>query len=184
MSRACALAVMTFLCLGPLRAQQPSAEKSGALDQADQKFLDYAAEDNQAEIQLCLVAEKRATNPALKAFARLMVDDHAEIESRLSALGNELQARLPDGIGEDGQKTSSELKPLYGQDFERAFMEAQIKDHSNDVDKFSKEKASTQNQRIRQFASETIPILQQHLALARAVNAQIGNQTIGNAGKN
>ena len=55
----------------------------GALGEADQNFLSAAAEDSQAEIQLCLVAEKRATNPALKAFARLMVDDHVEIERRL-----------------------------------------------------------------------------------------------------
>jgi putative membrane protein len=112
-----------------------------------------------------------------------MVDDHAEIERRLAALGNELQARLPDGIGEEGQKTSSELKPLYGSDFERKFMEAQIKDHSSDHEKFSNEQRATQTDRIRQFASETIPILQQHLALARAVEAKLDDQTTGSAGK-
>jgi putative membrane protein len=145
--------------------------------------LSYAAEDNQAEIQLCLLAEKRATNPALKAFARLMVIDHVEIESRLATLGNELQADLSDGIGKEGQETRSKLTPLTGGDFEHAFMQAQIKDHSNDIEKFSNEAQTTKNGRINQFATETIPILKQHLALAHAVEAQLGSRTVGKSDK-
>jgi putative membrane protein len=164
-----------------VQAQQQTNNTSSGLDQTDQKFLNYAAEDNQAEIQLCLIAEKRAANPALRAFARLMVNDHAEIESRLAALGGELQVKMPDGIGEDGQQTLAKLNPLQGDEFERGFMQAQIKDHSEDIQKYSNEQNATRNQRIRQFATETIPILQQHLALARAVDAQVGNETSGKA---
>jgi len=68
---------------------------------------------------------------------------------------------------------------LTGDDFEHAFIRAQIKDHSDDIDKFSDEARATQNLRIQQFATETIPILQQHLALARAVEKQLGARTVG-----
>jgi putative membrane protein len=175
-SSVCVIGLMSLLV-----GSQASAQPSGAsLAAADQKFLNYAAEDNQAEIQLCLVAEKRALDPALKAFARLMVDDHAGIESRLAALGNELQVDLPDGIGKEGRETASKLQPLQGREFETEFIKAQIKDHSDDLEKFSQEQKSTQNDRIRQFATETVPLLQQHLALARAVETQLGNsQTVG-----
>lgn len=157
----------------------------------DQKFLDYAAEDNQAEIQLCLSAEKRAHDPALKAFARLMVNDHVAIESRLAALGDELRAGMPDGIGKEGEQTRAKLAPLQGEAFERQFMQAQIKDHSDDIEKFSQELEDTQNARIRQFATETVPILKQHLALARAVQGGLeakledkaGGSTTGQSGK-
>ena len=158
-------------------------QTSGVINGVDQKFLNYAAEDNQAEIQLCLLAAKRATNSALKAFARLMVDDHVEIESRLAALGNELHADLPDGIGKEGEMTVSKLAPLKGNEFEREFIQAQIKDHSDDIQKFSQEETATQTTRVRQFATETIAILQQHLGLAQAVAAQLGNQTIGRSGQ-
>lgn len=170
------LVLIGLLALGPARAQQQAGQEP--LGGKDRQFLNYAAEDNQAEIQLCLLAEKRATSPALKAFARLMVDDHVEVESRLAALGNELHADLSDGIGKDGQETQSKLAPLTGNGFESAFMQAQIKDHSEDIQKFSDEVRSTQNTRIKQFANETVPILQQHLALARAVEAQLGG-TVG-----
>ncbi|MDE2064743.1 MAG: DUF4142 domain-containing protein [Bradyrhizobium sp.] len=170
-----------LLAFGAAHAQGDASQQppSGR----DQQFLTYAAEDNQAEIQLCLIAEKRAVDPALNAFARLMVDDHVQVESRLAALGAELHAKLSDAIGKDGQETMSKLTPLSGREFEQTFIEAQIKDHSNDIDKYSKEARETQNQRIRQYASETIPLLKQHLALARAVKTQLGGQTVGKSGK-
>ena len=180
--RASLVAALALCCCVPaLQAEERSAKSAGALDQTDHKFLEYAAQDNQAEIQLCLIAEKRAANPALKGFARLMINDHVEVESRLAALGNELHANLPDDVGKEGEETLSKLKPLGGQEFEQKFMQAQIKDHSDDIQKYSTETNETQNQRVRQFATETISILQQHLALARIVDAQIEKQTTGNA---
>jgi putative membrane protein len=179
-SVAIAAGLAAAFVMGQSRSQGTD-QASASLPEADHKFLNYAAEDNQAEIQLCLIAEKRAGDPAIKAFARLMVDDHVEIESRLAALGNQLKSDLPDGIGKDGQQTEAKLQPLQGSQFEAEFMQAQIKDHSDDLQKFKQEAQSTQNDRIRQFATETIPILEQHPALARAVEGQL-HQTSGRAG--
>lgn len=147
------LALIGLVAFSPAHGQQQAGNES--LGDKDQQFMNYAAEDNQAEIQLCLLAEKRATNPALKAFARLMVDDDVAIESRLAALANELHADLPNGIGKEGQETRSKLAPLTGNGFENAFMKAQIKDHSGDIQKFSDEAQSTQNTRIEQFAKDS-----------------------------
>ena len=68
-------------------AAPTQTDKQQGLSAEDKRFLRYAAEDNQAEIGICLLAEKRAQSNAVKAFARLMVDDHVQIESRLAALG-------------------------------------------------------------------------------------------------
>ena len=177
------LAIVTVLTAAvTVQARSQGTEQaSGTLAGADQRFLSYAAEDNQAEIQLCMIAEKRAVDPALKAFARLMLDDHAEIESRLAALANQLKAELPDGIGSEGEQTRAKLQPLQGGAFEREFIQLQIKDHSEDLEKFSQQVRATRNDRIRQFATETIPLLQQHLALAHAVDAQL-HRTSAKAG--
>jgi putative membrane protein len=75
--------------------QQPLSEQ-------DKQLLSYAAEDNQAEIQLCLLAEEEANDLALKAFARLMVNDHVGVESRLAALANGERTELPNGNGDEG----------------------------------------------------------------------------------
>lgn len=185
-----ALGLVTMIGAGAAHAQSGNEAAGGqpsTPSAAEQKFLDYAAEDNQAEIQLCLIAEKRARDPALKAFARLMVNDHVAIESRLAALGDELRAGMPDGIGKEGEQTRAKLAPLQGEAFEHQFMQAQIKDHSDDIEKFSEQLKETQNARIRQFAAETVPILKQHLALARAVQGGLegkaGGSTAGQSSR-
>jgi putative membrane protein len=177
MIRHASLPVLVLLPLAlaaPAWAQgAPRTAQPGPLARQDQDFLDYAAQDNQGEIQLCLLAEKKAENPAVKAFARLMVDDHVQIESQLGAIVQAKSAEVPNGIGEDAQKTMSELQPLKGADFDRQFLTHQIQDHSQDLQRFGKEKEATQDAGLREFTSLTIPILQQHLDLARAVQTYV-----------
>lgn len=162
---------------GPLTGSQQ-------LSQQDRQWLDYAATDNQGEIQESLVAEKKAHSPALKAFVRLMVDDHMQIESRLATLVNGHSVSVPNGPGQKNAKTMSEMEQLSGPQFDQRFLQEQIQDHSDDLRKFSEEIKATQDPDVRSFAAETLPILQQHLALAKAVDAslpasderQIGNR--------
>ena len=170
--------LLTFAALAaatPALAQStpPAMAPPQPLSQSDQQFLTYAAEDNQAEIALCLLAEKRADSPAVKAFARLMVDDHVQIESELAAVADAQKAKLPEGVGEDGKKTHDKLDPLDGKEFDAAFMKAQIKDHGNDIKRFAQQVSSTNNKNLRRYASETGPILSQHLALAMAVQGSV-----------
>lgn len=143
------------------------------LSEQDRQFLSYAAEDNQAEIQLCLLAEKKANDLALKAFARLMVNDHVGVESRLAALANGERTELPNGNGDEGDKTLSKMQSTPIEHFDEEFLKAQIEDHANDVKKFSDIEKKTQNEGVRRFAAETLPILQQHAKLAKAVKSNL-----------
>lgn len=178
MIRTVAFAAILMSIAPPLLAQSAPAPGAGdkQLSSDDKAFLKYAAEDNQAEIDLCILAEKKARSPAIRAFARLMVDDHVQIESHLAAVSESEKAELPDGIGQDGQKTRSKLLPLSGSAFEKEFMQAQIEDHGNDVKKFAHENSSTQNTALREYSAETRPVLEQHLDLAKAVQASLKSE--------
>ena len=166
---AAAVAATAALPVLAQSSQSAARPEPQPMSQQDKEFVSYAAEDNQAEIALCLLAETKAESPAIKAFARLMVDDHTEIESRLAAVANAEKSGLPEGIGDEGKKTHDKLEPLNGREFEREFMQAQIEDHANDLKRFDHQASTTKNEAIRQFASETGPLLEQHLALAKAV---------------
>lgn len=150
------------------------AQSAGqALSPQDTKWLTYAAHDNQGEIRICLLAEKHSQNPAVKAFARLMVADHVEVESQLATVADATGAQLPDDAGQEAQQTLSKLQPLRGSEFDREFMSKQIEDHSNDIKKYRGELQSTQNQAVQRYAALVLPILEQHLALAQAVQKQL-----------
>jgi putative membrane protein len=158
------------------QAQSSGNAQQEPLSSNDKEFLNFAAEDNHAEIESCLLAENKAVDLAVKAFTRLMVDDHVQIASRLASIVNQENYQPPNGIGEEGQKTMSELKGQSGNTFDQQFMQHQITDHEHDLQRFAEIQSQTQNARVRQFASETYPILQQHLALAKAVEKSLGQQ--------
>jgi putative membrane protein len=140
-----------------------------AVSQRDRDFLDHAAKDNQGEIRLCLLAEKRAEAPAVKAFARLMVDDHVAIESQLASVLDRLGVSVSDDVTHEDRDTMQKLTPLHGRAFDERFLQAQIKDHQGDLRTFDQERQATDNEAVRAFTETTRPILAQHLALARAV---------------
>jgi putative membrane protein len=165
--------LMTTTLTASAVAQTNAAAGTQPLDKADQQFLDYAAQDNQAEIQICLLAEKKAQSPAVKAFARLMVDDHVQVESQMAAVVNAARVEVPNGVGEDGTKTLAQLTPLAGASFDRQFIADQIKDHGHDIQKYQHQSQTTQDGPIRQFAGMTLPLLEQHLQLAEAVQTAL-----------
>jgi putative membrane protein len=170
---ATATSVLLAMTIGTAVAQSRTNSTSTLLSEKDREFLNHAVEDSQREVQLCLLAEKNAQDPASKAFARLMFDDHVGIEGRLTALAIGLGVRLPNEIGPKGQQARAKLAPLFGPGFDRRFVDAKIQERTNDINRFSQQAAQSGNEEIRRFASETLPILKQHLALAHAVRAQL-----------
>jgi putative membrane protein len=141
---------------------------STQLQQADKQFLDHA-----------VMAEKHARSLAVKAFSRLMIDDHAAIESRLAMLADQLNINLPSGETDEDRQAMNRLENISGADFDREFMDAQIKDHRKDVEDFKHQQQAASAQRAKSFAEETLPLLQQHLALAEAVRNSLGQESTG-----
>ena len=59
---------------------------SNTLKRGDRRFITKAAESSMKEVALSQLAEKRATNPAIKNFAQQMVTDHSQLNSDLMQL--------------------------------------------------------------------------------------------------
>jgi putative membrane protein len=175
-------AAVPLLIATPALAQQGSS----AISQSDKEFLDFAAKVNQSEIQGGLAAEKKADAPAIRAFARLMVLDHMELESQLASIATENEVELPSGPSEDAKQGMANLQTMSGSKFDTAFMQDMVEGHQHAVEKFKAEKGKAQAQPVEAVVTATLPILEQHLALAQAVQSEIKKQaseTIGNANK-
>lgn len=81
--KVCFASALALALTGAAAAQAAPPQK---ISDADKKFLAYAAKVNQQEIQMSRLAEQKAQSPAVKAFARLMVSDHAGVEKGLSGM--------------------------------------------------------------------------------------------------
>ena len=172
------LAVVPLLIATPAIAQQGSS----TINQSGKEFLNFAAEVNQSEIQGGLAAEKKADAPAVRAFARLMVLDHMQLESQLAAvaMGNEVQ--LPNEPGEQAKRQMATLQDMTGSKFDAAFMQHMVQGHQQAVQRFKSEKDQAQSRPVEIVVGATLPIIEQHLALAQAVLSEISNQPSGTIG--
>jgi putative membrane protein len=163
------LAVPAFAQTAPQGGGQQQA-----LSSQERQFLDHVAKDNQGEINLALMAEKQAGAPAVKAFARLMVNDHVAVESQLAAVLNALEVKTGNGGTKEDKEATQKLRSQQGSAFDQQFMADQIKDHQGDIRDFNQELQSAQNPQVRSLVDVTLPMLRQHLALAQAVQHSLG----------
>src|SRR5690606_38864196 len=66
-------------------------------------------------------------------------------------------------------ESKSKLEALSGQEFDRAYIEAMVKDHEKAVAMFEKQSRTSKDAELKTFAEKTLPVLKQHLDHARTL---------------
>lgn len=136
----------------------------------DKKFLKDAAQGGMAEVELGKLAAQKATSPDVKQFGQKMVDDHTKANDQLKELASKESVSIPDGLDSKHQSRIDKLSKLSGPQFDKAYMKDQLRDHEQDVQEFKSEAQYGTDPNIKQFATQTLPVLQQHLELAKNVD--------------
>jgi putative membrane protein len=172
------LAAVPLLIATPAVAQQGSS----AINQSDKEFLDFAAQVNQSEILGGLAAEKKADAPTVRAFARLMVLDHMELESQLAGIAAENGVQLPSGPSQQAKQEMANLQNMSGSKFDTAYMQDMVQGHEHAVQRFKSEMGQARARPVEAVVAATLPILEQHLALAQAVQSGIQNHASATTG--
>ncbi len=134
---------------------------------ADTHFATKAAAGGMAEVQLGQLALKNASSGDVKAFAQKMVDDHTKANDKLKNVAAKDNITLPSSMDSKDQATYDRLSKLNGAAFDRAYMRDMVADHKKDVADFQREASNGANPDLKNFASETLPTLQEHLKLAQ-----------------
>jgi putative membrane protein len=147
-----------------------SKGSSANLDHSDRKFLETAAKDGLAEVELGQLAGQRAQAAEVKQFGQRMVQDHGKANDELKQLASSKGVQVPAETDKSHQKKMEKLQKLSGADFDKAYMDDMVKDHKKDVKEFQKQAKSAKDPDVKAFASKTAPTLQDHLQMAE--NAQ------------
>ena len=167
----------SFLLLAaPLVLAAPAFSQSVPPSQSDKQFLDFASQVNVGEIRGGVVAQQKAQAPAVKAFGRLMMLDHSELESQLAAIAAMDHVQLQDQPSTAAEQQMDKLKSMNGSQFDTAYMKHMVEGHETAVSKFKSEELSAQDPTVRAVVSSALPIIEQHLAIAKAVQASLTSQ--------
>jgi len=157
----------------PVMAPPPVMQP--ALSQAGMDCVLRMNAANQYEIQAAQVALQRSTNPDVRNFAQMMIDQHtaaiAQVGGALQSINmnpppvqltSDLQARL-NGLG------------AAGPNFDAAYLQDQIAAHQ-DALALAQSCAANGGAPIASVAGGMVPAIQDHLARAEALAANLGRR--------
>jgi putative membrane protein len=180
------LAVTATLCLLTFSAMAQSSSASGQVSAADKTFMNKAAQGGMAEVQLGQLATQKGQSDDVKKFGQHMVDDHSKANDQLKSIAGQKGVTLPTDLNAKDQALKTKLDGMSGAQFDHAYMQAMLKDHKEDIAEFKKEASSGKDSDVKNFASQTLPTLQQHLQMAEQVapktasNMKTGSTTASN----
>ena len=151
----------------------PAAPPAPALSDADTTFINQAALSGMAEVQAGQLAATKAGRPAVKQFAQQMVTDHTPVNQQLMQLAQSKGVTPPADLDPAHQAILARLQRERGATFDRDYMRGQISDHQAAVALFQRESQEGTDPDLKSFAGQTLPTLQQHLAMAQKLVAPV-----------
>ncbi|HEY7351635.1 MAG TPA: DUF4142 domain-containing protein [Terriglobales bacterium] len=152
---------------------ETSAGTAGALSSADQHFVKKAAEGGMAEVELGQLAVQKASSPDVKQFGQRMVDDHSKANDQLKQVASEKGLTIPDKLSAKDAATKARLEKLSGEAFDRAYMKDMVADHTKDVSEFHMASKTAKDPAVKNFASQTLPTLEDHLKEAKSIAPKV-----------
>jgi putative membrane protein len=144
---------------------------SAALSSTDRDFVQKSASGGMAEVQTAQLAQQRASSQQVKQFADRMITDHTQANTELQQIAEQENVTQPSQPTGKDTAAAKKLSGLNGAAFDKAYAQDELSDHQQDVALFRKEASSGQDPALKSFAQKTLPILQQHLQMAQALNS-------------
>ena len=109
----------------------------------DAQIASIVVTANQVDIDAGTIALDRASSPAVKQFAQLMVTDHAGVNKAAVELATKLKVTPQDNptsqsLKTGGDKHAAQLKTLSGAAFDRAYIDHEVAYHQQVLDAVDK----------------------------------------------
>ncbi len=164
MRRLLCTVLFAAVCTG-LALARPDTDKG----LSDDQFARKAAAGGLAEVTISNLAVKQASDPAVAKFATQMVKDHTRTNKELVKLANTKRIDVATTMDAKHKKMMDRLGKLTGAEFDRSYMEGQVKDHKETVSLFEKEAKNGKDEDLRAWAKKTLPALREHLKMAQKV---------------
>jgi putative membrane protein len=142
-----------------------------ALDAGDRKFVTEAAAGGMFEVQVSKLAADKASDPAVKTFAAMLMTDHSNANDELKAFASAHNLTLPASLPKELQAQIDKLQKASGEDFDKQYAQTVgIKDHRQDIARFEKASGDAKNPELKAWVDKTLPTLKEHLAAAQKLS--------------
>jgi putative membrane protein len=141
------------------------------LSWGDRRFVNKAADEGMAELEIAKLAAQRATNPEVKKFAQKFVDDHTKVNTELLSLASQKNVKVDQEDAKD--RAYKRLNKASDSEFDQEFVEHMVEQHEKDVKMYDKAASDAKDPAVRSFASKHVSSLRQHLQEAQSLQQSV-----------
>jgi putative membrane protein len=140
----------------------------------DQAFVNEAARGGKMEVELGKLAERKGSSSEVKEFGTRMVKDHTRLNKELGSAATSIGLTVPTDVSEDQKAEYAKLSKLTGKNFDKEYIDLMVKDHTEDLAAFQKAESTAQDPKLKEAISGAIPVIQEHLNMAKSDAAKVG----------
>jgi putative membrane protein len=161
---------LVFLLIGISGIVPASAQDSG---RPSQNYVTKAAIGDLFEIQSSRLALRKSDDGKVKDFASRMVRDHTASSAKLKSIikAGELPLVPPTKLDDAHQQMLDGLAGANGADFDKMYMEMQIKAHEEAVALHQGYAENGMEEKLKAFAKKTSMVVETHLGMLKTMHA-------------
>jgi putative membrane protein len=162
---------------GGMVADTPGLERgqptSDHANPQDKLFVRQATLGGRAEVDLGKLAQGRADSSPVRDLGAKMAADHGKANDQLARIGRSVNAAVPAGLDPADAAFREELQREKGAAFDQRYLIKQIGDHQRTLNLLQWELSFGQNQALKDYATEMLPTIMEHLRMAQAALAAL-----------
>jgi putative membrane protein len=144
---------------------------SHAWAQSPAEFIDDASAQGIADIEASRLAHQKSESKEVKDYTIVVINDRTTANQHLAKIAKQLD--LPVAPREEVVEKAKALMPqmLEGETFDEAYAASQVKTTEQAIEQLQQTAQTTDVPQIKAYAEETLPKLQNHLQMARTLQA-------------
>jgi predicted outer membrane protein len=147
--------------------------RSKAAAAGSNEFLVQVAQDSLAEIELCLLALRKSPTKEIRKFALTMIDEHSALAHELEQLAQKKKLDLKLQLADQHRAAVDKLSKVPASEFDRRFMEQNLKDHEKGLKVFQHYAAEEKDPDIKALAEHGVKMYTSHLKMVNEVEQKL-----------
>jgi len=147
----------------------------------DGEILQIVVTANQIDIENGELARKKASNKQVRAFANRMIKERTDLNKEAKVLVAKLkksteESTISKDMKADGKKTHDQLKHLNGPEFDKAYIDAEIKHNQELIDVADNTLVpNVKDEAMKSLLTKVRPALAAHIEFAKTIQGSISN---------
>jgi putative membrane protein len=148
-----------------------TAQTNGPFNTVDQQFIPTAGTAGLFEVDESDIIAAKTHNAVLRGMAQKLAGDHMMLNQKLKDIAIANGVGVPDHPDGIGQEHIDRLNSLSGTAADAQFLADQTAAHQQAIALFQRESQDGMNPALKQFATDGLPTLRDHLAMVQQMNA-------------